>query len=251
MPVELVSIELTNYCSKGCPFCYAKSNSDGKTYWTIDLLVVFIRDLARNGIKAVSFGGGEPLQFPGIWKLLVQLRSIGVFKSITTNGLPLLEPGAIALLPGFVDKVHVSLHYPEHQHEVLRVIRQVKELEEAGVKSGINFVLKQQNATQEAAAVRAIRDAGITAERVIFLPLRGKGVQINHERFRQVAYEIGSNFQSTWCLQGCRKLPKSVSIDWEGKVGWCSYTEARSPMMEFTYNGMMEALHARGLVYCG
>ena len=134
----LVSIELTNYCQKGCSFCYSKSTPEGQTFWTPDVLVSFIKDLAANGIEAVSFGGGEPLQYPHLWDLLDQLKEVPIFKSMTTNGLQ-LTPETARKLSGVLNKVHVSVHYPERSNEVPRAIQNVLALSEAGLKSGINF----------------------------------------------------------------------------------------------------------------
>jgi len=246
----LVSIELTNYCTKGCPFCYSKSTPKGQTFWTPDMLEGFIRDLSAHGVEAVSFGGGEPLQYEGLWDLLGRVRDIDIFKSMTTNGL-LLSPGVVERLRPYLNKMHVSIHFPDRTTEVMRVIQQVKDLAAAGLKSGINMILRGEDMAAEKAAVVRIKEAGITAERVVFLPMRGKGQHPNLERFREVASILSPKFQSVWCLMECRKSDRFVSVNWQGRVGWCSYTGAKTPMKEFTYAGMQEALHAKELVYCG
>jgi MoaA/NifB/PqqE/SkfB family radical SAM enzyme len=250
----LVSIELTNLCQKGnlCKSfgCYARSDPDGATFWAPDVLAGFIRDLARNGIEAISFGGGEPLQYPGLREFLESIDEVPIFKSMTTNGL-LLGERAIGLLAKHLNKVHVSIHFPENDHEVGRVIRQVGELARSGLKSGINFIVKGRDVEKEKTAVQRIRDAGIEADRVVFLPLRGKGVHVDVVKFREVANILSPKFQSTWCLLECRKSDRFISINWEGRVGWCSYTEAKTRMREYTHIGMMEALGQKRLTYCG
>jgi MoaA/NifB/PqqE/SkfB family radical SAM enzyme len=251
----LVSIELTNLCSKAekCASfgCYAKSSAKGATFWKRDILADFIRDLAHNGIEAVSFGGGEPLQYPGLWGFLDLICAVPIFKSMTTNGLGLTEK-TVALLSTFLDKVHVSIHFPEDDREVERVIRQVEgPLKEHGLKTGINFIVKGWDVEKEKTAVRRIRDAGIEADRVVFLPLRGRGVNVDVARFREVASVLSPKFQSTWCLLECRKSDRFISINWEGRVGWCSYTEAKTQMEDFSHAGMMEALGRKRLTYCG
>jgi hypothetical protein len=65
MPLELVSVELTNRCAKACWFCYNHSLPEGDTRWRPGEVVGFVRDCAAHGVRAVSFGGGEPLQFAG------------------------------------------------------------------------------------------------------------------------------------------------------------------------------------------
>src|SRR5437660_913056 len=83
---ERVSIELTNRCTKACWFCYNHSLPEGDTHWTPDEVVAFVNDCAAHGTKAVSFGGGEPLQYPGLFEVLGRLRG-RLFRSLTSNGL--------------------------------------------------------------------------------------------------------------------------------------------------------------------
>ena len=60
MTLELLSIDLSNFCSKQCSFCYNHSTRDGNTVWTPDEVIRFVSDCIGHGIKAVSLGGGEP-----------------------------------------------------------------------------------------------------------------------------------------------------------------------------------------------
>src|SRR5687768_11862332 len=110
--LERISIELTNRCGKGCSFCYNASGRDGGTTWTVADLTAFCTDCADHRVAAVSFGGGEPLEFAGLFDVLAALRG-RVFRSMTTNGL-LLDAAAIARLrDAGIDKAHVSIHFPE------------------------------------------------------------------------------------------------------------------------------------------
>jgi MoaA/NifB/PqqE/SkfB family radical SAM enzyme len=84
--LERVSIEVTNRCAKACDFCYSHSLPGGATRWTSDELVAFASDRAANGVKALSFGGGGPLQHDRIFEVLGRLRGV-LFRSMTTNGL--------------------------------------------------------------------------------------------------------------------------------------------------------------------
>src|SRR5947209_6935049 len=86
LSLERVSIEVTNRCAKACWFCYNHSAPEGDTRWAPDELVTFVGDCAAHGVKAVSFGGGEPLQYEGLWEVLARLRGV-LFRSVTSNGL--------------------------------------------------------------------------------------------------------------------------------------------------------------------
>ena len=86
--LDRISIDLSNYCTKQCDFCYNHSTKEGNVLWTVEELIPFILDLHEHGIEAVSFGGGEPFEFDGIFKLISSLMS-EMYVSVTSNGLPL------------------------------------------------------------------------------------------------------------------------------------------------------------------
>ncbi len=246
-PIELVSIELTNRCTKACWFCYNHSQPAGATQWTVDELAAFVRDLAGHGVKAVSFGGGEPLQYEGLFGLLRRLDSV-LFRSLTSNGLLLHGEMLRQLVAAPPDKVHLSIHFPERESEVERVIRQVQDLANLGIRSGINLLVARSNLAAAGTAAQAVRDAGIDNERIVYLPMRGQDTPTPHE-VGQVAG--GQRFQSMTCLTACGRSPRFCSIGWDRSVAWCSYTTARAPLGELSHAGLMAALDGLGLIFCG
>ncbi|MBZ0233404.1 MAG: radical SAM protein, partial [Deltaproteobacteria bacterium] len=138
--IERLSIELSNRCRKACVFCYSSSAPDGATRWTAEDVVALVRDCARHGAKAVSFGGGEPLEAPELlWPVLAALRGV-VFRSFTTSGLD-LDAALDDVVAAAPDKVHVSIHHPGARAEVERVIAQVTRLAHAGIASGVNLLV--------------------------------------------------------------------------------------------------------------
>jgi len=245
--LERISIELTNACQKGCSFCYNQSRPDGGTTWQVGSLVPFIQDCAANGIRAVSFGGGEPLQFAAIFDLLRDLNG-KIFRSLTTNGLLLDEAMVDRLHAARPDKIHISIHFPQSSPEVERVQRQVHQLEAAGIRSGVNLLVARSNLQAASEAAARLRDSGIGNDRIVYLPMRGQDTPTPDE-MGEVA---GSKkFQSMSCLMGCASSPRFCSIGWDRSVAWCSYTRARQTLDELTYAGLLKAIDGLGLIYCG
>lgn len=243
--LDRISLELSNVCSKRCHFCYNASGPSAATLWTPGEVIDLARDCAVNGVKGVSFGGGEPLEYPGLFEILRALRGT-LFRSLTTNGLQ-LDAQLAALVDCAPEKVHVSIHFPELGGEVDRVIRQVDELQRAGVPSGINLLVRaSQVASAERAAAR-VRAAGIGNDRVVYLPMRG-GDTPTPEQMGRVA---GSRqFQSMSCLMACAASPRFASIGWDRQVAWCSYTVSRRPLLTMTHAGLIAALAGLGLEHC-
>jgi molybdenum cofactor biosynthesis enzyme MoaA len=247
MPIERVSIEVTNRCAKACAFCYNQSQPEGETRWSPDELVGFVADLATHGVKAVSFGGGEPLQYEGIFEVFERLRG-RLFRSMTTSGLPLDRTTVDRLVAAGPDKVHVSIHFPGRESEVRRVIRQVGDLADRGLRSGINLLVARSDLAAARRAADVIRAAGIGNDRIVYLPMRGRDTPTPDE---VGAVAGGQRFQSMTCLSGCARSPRFCSIGWDRTVARCSYTEARRPLGALTFRALETALDGLGLVFCG
>jgi sulfatase maturation enzyme AslB (radical SAM superfamily) len=247
MPLELISIELTNRCAKACWFCYNHSLPEGDTRWQPDEVVGFVRDCADHGVRAVSFGGGEPLQYAGLFDILRQLDGT-LFRSLTTNGLLLRGDDLEKLVEARPDKVHVSIHFPDRAHEVNRVVTQVADLAERGIKSGVNFLVTRSNLPAAREAARRVRDAGIGNDRIVYLPMRGRDTPTPDE----LADVAGKTpFQSMTCLTKCGPSPRFASIGWDKSVAWCSYTTTRRPLPELTFTGLAASTTGLGLEFCG
>jgi len=245
LTLDRISIELTNACAKACSFCYNHSQPEGATQWTVDELTAFVLDCAEHGVAAVSFGGGEPLQYPGLFDLLGRLEG-RVFRSFTTNGL-LLDGAMDRVVASAPNKVHVSIHFPQSRSEVDRVCSQVIELDRRGVTSGVNLLVARSQLTHATSASRILQDRGIGVDRIVFLPMRGGDTPTPQE----LAGVAGtSKFQSMTCLLGCGPSPRFASIGWDRNVAWCSYTVSKRPMKTLDYTGLTGAMRGLELRSC-
>jgi hypothetical protein len=246
--VERVSIELTQRCKKACWFCYSKSHPKGGTEFRPEEVTAFARDLAAHGVRAVSFGGGEPVEYDGIFDILYDLRGV-LFRSLTTNGLPLRDDRVVAALAAAApDKVHISIHFPDRESEVRRVISQVAMLETRGIRSGVNLLVARSCLTAAREAVRHLDAAGIGPDRRVLLPMRGQDTPSAAEVARVAG---GSAFQSMTCLTACGKSPRFCAVGWDKTVAWCSYTRERRPLDSLTHAGLTTALAKLGVTFCG
>lgn len=245
--IERLSIELTNRCTKACDFCYNASHSQGDTQWTADEIVEFVLDCQLHGTEAVSFGGGEPLQFVGLFEILHRLEN-RLFRSITTNGLLLNGERLEKLVAARPNKVHISIHYPDDTNEVARVIAQVHDLSAQGIRSGVNLLVRQSNLTQTKIVAKQLRESGINNECIVYLPMR----VYDSPTPEQVANVAGDlPFQSMTCLTKCAASPRFCSIGWDKSVAWCSYTQTRRKLETLDHSGLTSALNQLGLTFCG
>ena len=238
--LDRISIDLSNYCSKQCDFCYNHSTKEGNVMWTAVELIPFILDLHKHGIDAVSFGGGEPFEFDGIFDLISNLMD-EMYVSVTSNGLPLENEEIFSkLIQNKPDKVHITIHHPENEPEVERVIKMVKRISENEIKSGVNLLVSDFNSKEAKKVYADLIANGITADRIILIPRRFT-CEPTPKQLSEIAG--GKPFQSPACLTGCQKPTEFCSLSWDKKVNWCSYAGRKQPLKKLNFKGLMDALN--------
>jgi MoaA/NifB/PqqE/SkfB family radical SAM enzyme len=243
--LERLSVELTDRCAKACAFCYARASPAGVRAWALQDLLALVRDCAAHGTRAVSFGGGEPLEYPHLGALLTATRGL-LFRSVTTSGL-LLDDALPLLARVAPEKVHVSVHFPEDRAEVERVAWQVAALEGEGIRAGVNLLVRRSGLDAAREAARTLREAGIRNDRVAYLPMR-PGDTPTPEELASVA---GGPFQSATCIAGCSPSPRFASLAADGTVARCPHTQERAPLPAFTHAALVETLTGLGVTPCG
>jgi hypothetical protein len=93
---------VTSQCNLACRPCYYRSRAGE---WGRKEALALVAEMAELGVSWLAIGGGEPLLWEPLPRVLDQARSLGIKTTVTTNGT-LLRP----LRP---DRVHVS-HDPLH-----------------------------------------------------------------------------------------------------------------------------------------
>lgn len=256
---DRISLEPSRFCSKGCSFCYNGSNVSGREGFSAADVIALATDCAANGVRFISIGGGEPLEWPGLFEALDGLEGV-LGRSFTTNGLMLQKNPALFDEVQRVgpDKVHVSIHAPDNQREVERVCAQVGELTARGVPAGVNLLVGRSKLAESRAAVEHLAAHGIGIERIVFLPSRG--IPNETPEPADVAWVAtgtrglkGPRFQSMTCLMGCGRSDRFVSIGADRTVAFCSYTVTRRKLPALTHAAILEAITVPfllGLVPC-
>jgi len=100
---------VTNLCNCRCSMCdipdlgsFSLTQAQAKT---------LLHDCYRNGVRFVSFTGGEPLIHPGLREMLAYAKSLGMYTHLATNGtVPrrIREVAVLADLVGFSLDSHVA-----------------------------------------------------------------------------------------------------------------------------------------------
>ena len=238
--IELLSIDLSNYCSKQCLFCYNHSTREGNTMWKPQEVIDFASDCIKNGVKAVSLGGGEPFEYDGVFEVIDALYPL-CYLSVTSNGLPLEDEGVWQKLQKCKpDKIHITIHQPDNEKEVQRVESLLPRIESIGIKPGLNLLVGADKV--EAATIVYKRMMRILkSDQIILVPQRFS----NTPTSKQLAsVTVGKPFQSPSCLLKCHRPTNFCSVSWDKKVNSCSFAPNKVPLETLDHNGLMKALDA-------
>lgn len=250
---EIVSIELTRRCSRGCAFCYNASGPRSDESWLPQDVVMLARALVPHGFRALTLGGGEPLEYEGLDELFRGLAPLrqpssgpGLFVSVTTNGL-LLDRQMQRISEFSPDKTYVSIHEPSCAKEVSRVIRQVSALRGIGLVAGVNLLVRRSELRESTAVRTELWKSGMTNDAITFLPMRGQDTPTPEE----LARVAGGPFQTMTCVKKCGLSPRFASVGADRTIARCSYTQARRPLESLDAAGVVRALDGLGVAFCG
>ena len=237
--IELLSIDLSNYCSKQCPFCYNHSTREGNTIWKPQEVIAFAADCVKTGgVKAVSLGGGEPFEYEGVFEVIDALFPL-CYLSVTSNGLPLENPDIWDKLTKHKpDKIHLTIHQPDHQDEVDRVERQLRQIAGIGITPGVNLLVGADK-VEDVRRVYERLSKTLEPKQIILVPQRFSNTP-TPKQLSDVAG--GKPFQSPSCLLGCQPPENFCSVSWDKKVAPCSFAPCKKPLTTLDYAGLQSAL---------
>jgi radical SAM protein with 4Fe4S-binding SPASM domain len=132
---ELLDIAVTNWCDRGCSFCYRKSDESG-SHISLNDYEEIIRQAQSLHVFQVALGGGNPNQHPQFPEILRLTREkYGIVPNYTTNGRG-LTPSVIEATAKFCGAVAVSAYPPYHEtQEAIDLLRS------SGTTTNIHFIL--------------------------------------------------------------------------------------------------------------
>ncbi|MEM1718009.1 MAG: radical SAM protein [Thermosphaera sp.] len=105
----LVVWDYTYACNLKCKHCYASAGVPLEDEMNFEEKLRVARSLANAGVTAIAFSGGEPLIKKDIFTLMKELRDMGVFVAVATNGTLITREMARMLKEAGVGFVQVSL----------------------------------------------------------------------------------------------------------------------------------------------
>jgi hypothetical protein len=102
---ELVDIKITDYCDKGCFFCYQGSTKEG-VHAPLSEIKRIADSLAEKGVLEVALGGGEPTSHPNFKEILEYFSKKGIIPNYTSRVIP---DGAVLRVPRIRGEMALSI----------------------------------------------------------------------------------------------------------------------------------------------
>lgn len=159
---ELLDISITNFCERGCEFCYRQSHKGGKFMALEDYRLV-IDQAKKVGVTQVALGGGNPNQHPEFTNILRVTRESNIVPSYTTNG------------QGMTDDIYratkelcgaMAVSWYEPYTEALEVIGQAKNF---NIKINIHYLLSDSTISKAIDLLENRQDILKDINAVVFL----------------------------------------------------------------------------------
>jgi radical SAM protein with 4Fe4S-binding SPASM domain len=185
---ELMDISITNWCDKGCSFCYKSSTRKGhhmplRSYQNV------IDQAAAMGVFQVALGGGNPNQHPDFAEILDYTRAKGIVPNYTTNGRG-LTPEILEATRRNCGAVAVSAYPPyDETAETIRLLVERK------IKTNIHFIIDSESID---VAIAWLREPpkfldGINA--LVFLNYKPSGRKVFEEKLLRHSPRVDEFFK--------------------------------------------------------
>lgn len=159
-----IQFGITNDCNLACTFC--SRPREARSSWTRAEALQWLAEFAELGVLEVAFGGGEPWQFDGFDRLVLELHEhTALAVNVTTNGLA-LTPRRIESISGCYGEIRLSL-YDDNDWRT-----RVAWLVDANARFGVNWLVTPERSPRLEATVLELVALGCRS--VLLLSYNGR-----------------------------------------------------------------------------
>ena len=192
-----MDISITNWCDKGCAFCYKSSTKRGKHMALTDYKNI-IDQAVEMGIFQVALGGGNPNQHPDFVEILEYTASMGIVPNYTTNGRGFSNE-ILEATRKHCGAVAVSAYEPYNE-----TAETISTLAAEGIKINVHFILDTKSIDTAIAWLKEppIILRGINA--IIFLNYKPSGRKVFEKKMLRNSERLDEFFELA--TSGQRKL---------------------------------------------
>lgn len=185
---ELMDISITNWCDKGCAFCYKSSTQHGACMALADYKRV-IDQAADMGTLQIALGGGNPNQHPDFIEILDYTWAKGIVPNYTTNGRGLTD-AILAATRRNCGAVAVSAYPPYcDTAETIRL------LTDNGVKLNVHYIVDAESVDTAIDWLRDPPEFFKAINALIFLNYKPSGRKVFEEKMLRHSVRLDEFFE--------------------------------------------------------
>lgn len=218
-----VCLFLTLKCNQHCKYCHRFLGID--EICTEDNIKI-INKLADEGIKNITFTGGEPLLYPGILELVKYAKEKDMKIKVISNGQILAENQNMREIYNYLDSLTLSIDSIDnelnekmgrgynHYKNIKAVLNSLLEFD---LKVNINTVVSKMNIGTLEPLGNFIKDYNINAWRIFkFIPLR-ETAKLNKDMFEISKVDFKVNKPLFTSFPNIQKIEFREDDDMESK----------------------------------
>jgi MoaA/NifB/PqqE/SkfB family radical SAM enzyme len=166
-------IEICEYCSHECPWCYGSFNDQNDSFMSLELFQKIVNNCVSNGISQVTLTGGEPTEHPLFKKFIEYLSNKDVIIHIASHGEHITLDLATFLKKHNVKQVqfnyqgsikHDSIH--KKQGSFLKQVAGIKNTLAVGIEATTTTTFGKYNLLEVPAIIDEAISLGVNRVRV-------------------------------------------------------------------------------------
>lgn len=185
--------ECINFCNYDCIHCYSSSGGNNKDdYMPFSIVKRILEEFDRYGLEFLSIGGGEPLLYPDIYKVIKYCSNLKIAVEITTNGSLLNQDSIKRLKKAGLKFIQVSLDGSNKKtYEQIRKNGNFNHVVNAMAKVSKNFtlsvctVINKLNKDEIIEILKIAKRVGAKHYRILPQMDAGRGANISRLRLRK------------------------------------------------------------------
>ena len=214
---------LTARCNESCQYCYRFLDVQEVEYEKNEKI---LRKLIADGVKELTWTGGEALLYNGFTDLLKIAKENGVKSKLITNGTIVANNNDIRVICDYLDSLTLSIDSinddvnirlgrgKQHYSNIKTVLEYLKNKE---LKVTINTVVSKLNLEYLEELGNFLRNYNVNAWRIFkFTPLR-ETAKINREQFEITTEEFNSKKKILNTFKNAFKVEYRQGDDFENK----------------------------------
>ena len=136
---ELIDLSITNYCERGCKFCYRETRKENALFMDLGDVEAVVEQAEKCGTVQIALGGGNPNQHPQFVEVLRIIREHDIVPSYTTNGDGLTDE-VLKATAEYCGAMAVSVYPPFDETYYERLIMRIRHY---GIRVNLHAIIRE------------------------------------------------------------------------------------------------------------